>query len=140
MNQQLILHPVIVMFILTGAVWLFMYIRRLVYILGNKIDPQSVATPELLNSRIPADINSPSNNLKNLFELPVLFYALCLVLVLTQRVDEAYLYAAWTYVGLRILHSAVHCTVNIVMWRFIVYASSSLVLWLMVIRLALQMR
>lgn len=139
MNQQLILHPVIVMFILTGTVWLFMYFRRLVYILGNKIDAQSVATPELLNSTIPAHINSSSNNLKNLFELPVLFYALCLILLLTQRVDETYLYAAWAYVGLRIIHSAIHCTVNIVMWRFIVYALSSLVLWLMIFRLALQM-
>ena len=34
----------------------------------------------------------------------------------------------------RVLHSAVHCTVNIVMLRFALYAAASLALWAMLLR------
>lgn len=137
MDQQLILQPVAVMFLLTAAVWAYMYARRLPFILRNGIDPQSIASPELLNARLPAPINQASNNLKNLFELPVVFYALCALLVVAARVDTLYLQAAWVFVGLRAAHSLVHCTVNIVNLRFTAYFLSSLVLWFMVGRFAL---
>lgn len=137
MDQQLIIQPVLGMLLLTAGVWLLMYVRRLPFILGNHIDPQSIATPELLNARIPAQINNPSNNLKNLFELPVVFYVLCVLLLLTQKVDEVFLYSAWAYVGLRVVHSLIHCSVNIVNLRFAAYMLSSLVLWFMLVRLAL---
>jgi hypothetical protein len=52
------------------------------------------------------------------------------------KVDETYLIAAWVFVGFRILHSAVHCTINIVMLRFWLYCISSLALWFMVVRAA----
>jgi hypothetical protein len=137
-NQQLILQPVVSMFLLTGSVWAFMYIRRLSFMLRHNIDPQSVATPELMNARLPAYINNSSNNLKNLFELPVVFYALCAFLLLSQKVDAVFLYSAWAYAGLRATHSLVHCTVNVVNLRFAAYFLSSLVLWFMVARLALS--
>lgn len=137
MNQQLILQPAVSLFILTGIVWAVMYIRRLSYMSAHRIDPQSVATPELMGASLPAHINNASNNLKNLFELPVVFYAVCAFLLLTQRVDALFLNAAWAYVGLRALHSLIHCTVNMVKFRFTAYFLSSLVLWFMVARLAL---
>jgi hypothetical protein len=37
----------------------------------------------------------------------------------------------------RVLHSAVHCTINIVLLRFALYAASSVALWFMVLRAAL---
>lgn len=136
MNQQLILQPVAVLMLLTALVWLLMYVRRLSYILKNNIDPQSIATPEAMNSIIPAHIHGASNNLKNLFELPVIFYALCALLLLTQMVTVTDLYCAWAFVILRIVHSVIHCTVNIVNMRFAAYLLSSLVLWYMVINFA----
>ena len=136
MNQTLILQPVVALFLLTVLVWVFMYARRLSFILANNVDPQSLATPDQLNAGIPANINSASHNLKNLFELPVVFYALCAFLLLSQQVDEVYLYAAWAFSGLRVLHSLIHCTVNIVTLRFAAYSLSSLALWFMVVRLA----
>ncbi len=137
MNQQIIIEPVIFMLLLTGAVWAYMYARRLPYILTNKIDPQSIATPELLNAKLPANINNPANNLKNLFELPVVFYVICVLLLLSQKVDEVFLYSAWAYVGLRTAHSLIHCTINVVNFRFTAYLLSSLVLWFMLVRFAL---
>jgi hypothetical protein len=137
MNQQLILQPLVSLFILTGIVWTVMYVRRLSYMFTNKIDPQSVSTPELMGASLPAHINNASNNLKNLFEMPVVFYAVCAILLMTQRVDTLFLNAAWTYVGLRALHSLIHCTLNTVKFRFTAYFLSSLVLWFMVARLAM---
>ena len=138
MNQQLIFQPVACLFLLTGLVWAFMYVRRLAFLAKSGVDPQSIATPELLNAAIPAGTNNPSNNLKNLFELPVVFYALCIVLYLSSKVDAPVLYAAWAYVGLRSLHSLIHSTVNVVKYRFPAYFLSSLVLWFMVGRYAMS--
>jgi hypothetical protein len=123
--------------ILTAVVWLYMYIKRLGYIASNNIDAAKVATPEQQNALLPAGVNNPSNNLKNLFELPVLFYVLSLVLFLSVMVDLTFYYSAWAYVGLRVLHSIVQCTVNNVNLRFGVYLISSLVLWFMVFRAGL---
>jgi hypothetical protein len=39
-------------------------------------------------------VSNPSDNLKNLFEIPVLFYALALYLFITNQVDVAYVTAA----------------------------------------------
>ncbi|MGH8372948.1 MAG: MAPEG family protein [Gammaproteobacteria bacterium] len=137
MNQQLIFQPVIAMFLLTGLVWIYMYARRIAFMVQKNINPQSVSTPELLNSTLPASVNNSSNNLKNLFELPVIFYALCIFLLLIQKADAVFLYSAWLYVALRAIHSLIHCTVNIVKYRFQVYFLSGVVLWFMVARLAL---
>jgi hypothetical protein len=61
-----------------------------------------------------------------------------LYLYVTHKVDETYLTAAWVFAAFRILHSAVHCTVNIVMVRFWLYCVSALALWFMVVRAACQ--
>ena len=45
---------------------------------------------------------------------------------------------AWGYTGLRIVHSTIHCTSNVVMHRFYAYALSSLVLGIMIVRAAIE--
>lgn len=138
MEHNLILQPLFALIMLTAIVWIFMYVRRLAFILNNRIDPQRIATPEQLNSALPAEINNSSNNLKNLFELPTLFYILCLIIFATQHVDMIFLYSAWAYVGLRAIHSLIHCTTNVVNLRFAAYFLSSLVLWFITVRLAVS--
>ena len=51
----------------------------------------------------------------------MLFYALTLYLFVTKQVDTLYVDAAWVFVAFRVLHSAVHCTFNLVMLRFYLY-------------------
>jgi hypothetical protein len=132
-----IFAPFFAMILLTLAVWTVMYIRRIGYLKTNRVHAQRVATPEKVVQVIPEEIQYPANNLRNLLELPIIFYALCLYLFVTKNVDGLYVIAAWSYVGLRAVHSVVQCTTNIVMRRFAVYMASSLVLWFMVIRVAL---
>ena len=70
--------------------------------------------------------------------VPVLFYALTLYLFVTSQVDATYLAAAWVFVFFRVLHSAVHCTINIVMLRFYLYLISTLAVWFIAARAMLH--
>ena len=85
----------------------------------------------------PPAVSNPSDNLKNLFEIPVLFYALALYLFVTRRVDASYVNAGWVFVAFRALHSAVHCTFNLVILRFYLYLIATLAVWFMLARATL---
>jgi len=130
--------PFFAMMLLTLVVWLTMYFRRIRFLNSVSIDPDTL-TPAKLAEISPPTVANPSDNLKNLFEMPVIFYALVLYLLVTGTADGIYVTAAWTFAGFRVLHSAVHCTVNIVMLRFTLYALSSLALWFMVLRAVLSL-
>lgn len=136
MNQELIFQPFFVLMLLTIIVWFYMYAKRIPFIeknyRKNNIPPEQLTAYELLKSS-PPSVANPSDNLKNLFELPVIFYALCFYLFITSNVDQLTLVASWVFVLFRVLHSLVHCTVNIPMLRFGLYSISALVLWFLLI-------
>lgn len=121
------------MFLLTLLVWVYLYARRIPYIRKNKFSSEQLSTMEV-NRQSPPAICNPSDNLKNLFELPILFYVLTNYLFITHQVDRVYLLGAWIFVVFRILHSLVHCTINQVFLRFSLYLIASLSLWFMVLR------
>lgn len=123
------------MMLLTIAVWLYMFAKRIPYIQTKQAEGQE-PTAEML-AAAPSSITSPSDNLKNLFEVPILFYAAVLFLYVTQQVDALYLYAAWGFFLFRALHSILHCTINIIMARFVLYLIASLCLFFMIIRAAI---
>jgi len=123
--------PFIGMLSLTFLVWVLLYVRRIGYMTKHQIHPQRVTTPEKGKALIPDEVSYPAYNLTNLFELPVVFYALCLYLYVTGNVDQIYVAVAWVFFVLRVLHSIVHCTFNRVIVRFWLYALSSLALWFM---------
>ena len=130
MEQSQIFGPMLVLMMLTVLVWFYMYSKRIPFIRSLNIDPKEL-TPMYLATQAPPSVSTSSDNLKNLFEVPVLFYTLTLYLYVTGQVDSTYVTAAWVYVIFRAVHSAVHCTVNIVMLRFVLYAISSLVFFFM---------
>jgi hypothetical protein len=136
MDQTAILGPLFAMIGLTFVVWVYMYVKRIHFIQTSGLTPEELAVPGRLAEASPPDVSNPSDNLKNLFELPVLFYAVVLALYATRQVDPVYLWSAWSFVGFRTLHSAMHCTANVVMVRFYLYAAASLALWLMAARAA----
>ena len=139
MNEQTILEPFLAMMVLTFAVWVYLYIRRIGYIVAHRIHPQKLATTEKGLALIPEQVNLPAYNFRNLFEMPVLFYALCLYLYATASVDQSYVVAAWFFVAVRALHSLLQCTLNIVRLRFALYMLSSFALWWMMFRAVLQL-
>jgi hypothetical protein len=134
-NQQLaIFGPFFGTILLTIVVWVYMYIRRIHFINTMKFSPEQIKRPEDLARISPPAVSNPSDNLKNLFEIPVLFYAITLYLFVTKQVDTAYVVAAWMFFVFRVLHSCVHCTINIIMVRFYIYLISCLALFCMIFR------
>ena len=138
MNNDLILQPMVVMMLLTASIWLVLFAKRIPAMRAAKLPAQTYTTPDKTVELLPEAVSYPSNNLKNLFELPVLFYVICLLLYVTNNVDGIDVAAAWSFVAFRALHSLVHITINIVMARFLCYLVASIALWLLLIRAAID--
>jgi hypothetical protein len=136
MKQDAIFSPFFASIFLTFLVWVYMYVRRISFIISKKIRSQDLTVPGTLAQISPANVSNPSDNFKNLFEIPVIFYALVLYLFLTKQVDAVYVNAAWVFVVFRGLHSAVHCTFNLIMLRFYLYLFATLAVWFIAFRTA----
>ena len=134
--QDAIFSPFFAMIFLTLLVWVYMYIRRISFITSRKLTPKDL-TPSAFAQISPPSVSNPSDNLKNLFEIPVIFYALVLYLFITHQVDAVYVSASWVFVVFRALHSAVHCTFNRIILRFYLYLFATIAVWFIAIRAAL---
>ena len=139
MPQTAIFGPLFATVFLTLLVWVYMYVRRIGFIRSKGIRPNELAVPGALAQLSPPEVSNPSDNFKNLFEIPVIFYALALCLFVTNQVDAIHVAAAWIFVAFRTLHSAVHCTINLVMLRFYLYLLSTLAVWFIAARAALHL-
>ena len=121
--RNAIFWPLIAQVALVAVVWGRMYAIRIAEMRARGIRPQSVAT-----SRTGAGAFqnvAAADNFRNLFEVPVLFFAVCGALAITDTVTPLQLLLAWLYVGLRAAHSFIHVTYNRVMHRFWVYVAST---------------
>ena len=114
---------------ITAAVWLRLYFERIGEMRARRIRAQDISTKRQ-SAEILYKVNA-SDNFSNLFEVPVLFYVLCILVFTTQLVTPFLLGGAWAFVALRGLHSLIHCTYNQVMHRFVAYLLSTLILFAM---------
>jgi len=112
---------------LTALVWLKLYADRLGEMRARRIDPQALASARDAAGKL--EKTAAAENFRNLFEVPVLFYLLCVALALTGGSTRGFVSAAWAYVALRSVHTIVHVTYNRVVHRFLVYAASTLLLF-----------
>jgi hypothetical protein len=128
--------PAVVLMLITFLVWLQMFLRRIIESRRNKIHPQKMVTPEGVRAVFSDRAMAASNCFKNLLEVPLLFYVVCIFITLNNQVDGAYVNMAWAFVVMRSLQAGVHCTYNRVMHRFIAYVLGSMIAWAMIIRFA----
>lgn len=135
MIDQEIFYPLLAMAALTFVVWWRMFFSRIGQMKRDRIHPQSVATSAQVTTRLTD--SRASDNFRNLFELPVLFYVVVLLLAISGLATTTAMALAWAFVALRILHSAIQCTYNKVMHRFAVYTAGGLVLWCLWAHLAI---
>ena len=131
MTYSPILVPVVVLVAWTLVIMAWMAItrfgsfRKLGVSLGN-IPPGSRGVN--LEGKAADEVQWKSHNYTHLLEQPTLFYAIALTLALMGMNQPVNVWLAWGYVGLRILHSLIQCTTNIVKYRFPVFALASLCL------------
>jgi hypothetical protein len=135
MSFNPILLPLLAMVFLTFIVWIYLFALRIPEIKLKKIDPDDLRDRAEAHKLLTTSA-AASNNLKNLFEMPILFYVAAMLAVLLLIQDALLVRLAWGFVIMRVIHSVVHCSYNRVMHRFIAYFISCLFLLLLWIRLA----
>lgn len=132
-----ILWPLFAMVALTAVVWTRMYAVRLSEIRSREIDPQALATRRSASHLL--ENTAAADNFGNLFEVPVLFFAVCLALALADAATPAQLLLAWTFVSLRAAHSFIHLGSNRVIHRFAVHVLATGTVFFMWILFAIQL-
>jgi hypothetical protein len=125
--QHAILLPPTVLALLTAVVFGRMYKDRIAEMRARRIHPQQLASAKNVQETL--QNAASADNYRNLFEAPVLFYALCGYLAVTQLTTVLLLACAWGYVLLRAAHTFVHLTSNKVIRRFQLFFASSIVLF-----------
>ena len=108
-------------------IWIWMYAKRIPAMGKAKINPQDARFPGSLNG-LPDDVRQAADNYNHLMEQPTIFYAVAIIAYLAAQSNELTGALAWAYVGLRVLHSQLQLTVNVVAVRFLLFALSTLAL------------
>ena len=111
MNAEIFV-PMYYMVLLTASVFLLSTLIRFKNVLIDKSHTGS----ELMKIPLPASAaqitKQADRNLINLFEFPILFYAICVVLYVSGKVDAFFILLAYWFVGLRVVHSLYHIFIN----------------------------
>jgi hypothetical protein len=125
-----ILHPVFVLVALTGIT-----LARLAY---GRVRAITSGAASIGYFRAYQEGSEPEHtrvlarSYDNLLQAPMLFYVAAVVALVTGRETPFVLGLAWAYALLRVVHSVIHTTSNVVVWRFRVFILSwivRLVLW-----------
>ena len=124
MDQLTLLTPVLVLVIWTFIIFLIMAFGRVSF-MNN---PQDAADSKDYKNQLPTWVNRTADNYYHLFEQPVAFYAVTLTIALVNSFDSLIVQLAWAYVLIRIIHSLVQLTINIVLVRFFLFASGWLII------------
>jgi len=79
-----------------------------------------------------------SNHYDNLLQMPIVFYVVCILIYVTQRVDEVFIVLAWLFLAARVVHSFIHLGKNNTLYRFLSFGISVLILLILLIRWAVK--
>lgn len=125
-----ILWPTFALVALIFVVWFTLFIQRFAHMKRNPPTAESFADGEAAQ-RYFRPVEMPANNLANLFEMPVLYFALVPLLIGTNHANLTQVTLAWIFVILRMVHSFIHIGPKKVQPRFMVYLASVAVLMAM---------
>ncbi len=124
MNQIALLTPVFVLILWTFTIFLLMAYGRVRF----TKNPQDAAHTKDLRGSLPDWVERTSDNYNHLFEQPVAFYVITICIALINNVDPFMIQLAWAFVILRIIHSLVQLTFNLVLLRFVIFAAGWLII------------
>ena len=130
MTQTALLTPVFTLILWTFAITAIMAYGRVRF----TKDPQDAAHTRDLKGMMPAWVERTADNYNHLFEQPVAFYVVTLSIALINNIEPLMIQLAWGFVFVRIIHSLVQLTINIVLLRFAVFAIG----WLIIAYMALS--
>ena len=130
MTQTALLTPVFTLILWTFAITAIMAYGRVRF----TKDPQDAAHTRDLKGMMPAWVERTADNYNHLFEQPVAFYVVTLSIALMNNIEPLMVQLASGFVFVRIIHSLVQLTINIVLLRFAIFAIG----WLIIAYMALS--
>ena len=133
-----ILAPVIALVLWTFVMWAWLYATRIPAIVRLKLSFDPRRPNSEFQNQTPPEVRWKADNYNHLMEQPTLFYAVALTLALIGHGGGLNAALAWTYVAIRIVHSLIQATVNVVMARFAVFMLGSLILLALAVRAAVD--
>jgi hypothetical protein len=141
MTYSPILGPVVALVAWTLVMMLWLYATRFPAMKRAGVDLKGrVGTRGgALDGVIEDQAQWKAHNYNHLLEQPTLFYAIALTLAMMDHGDGPNLWLAWAYVALRVVHSLIQATVNVVRWRFLAFAAGSLVLIMLTFHAVLEL-
>ena len=130
MHHSPLLAPIVALVAWSLVMYIWMYAVRLPAMkrAGISLKGRRGTRGGALEGVIPDEANWKAHNYAHLMEQPTIFYAIVIALILMGFDHPINVYLAWAYVGLRVVHSLIQATVNIVAYRFVVFTLSSLCL------------
>ncbi len=132
-----IILPTIAMALLVFVVTIVLFFARFGYMKSNPPTAADFADGASAQ-RYFAPVEMAANNHRNLFEMPVLFFALVPLLIIMGQDTKIQVGLAWAYVVLRAAHSYVHIGPKTVQHRFMLFLLSTIVLMAMWIGFAVD--
>jgi hypothetical protein len=130
MMTSSLIPPVLALVAWTFVMWVWLYATRIPAMRAARVHLEAASrTGAKLD--LPPEVMRVADNYNHLHEQPTIFYALALAAQLGNAVDVCAVVLAWAYVALRVIHSFVQATRNVIILRFSVFAAASLVLLLL---------
>ena len=125
MSIQAILLPLFVEVALTLTLLLWLAVLRRNDVTSGAVHPSQIALRE---PNWPTRTQQVAYSFSNQFELPVLFYVLTILEIITRHADFIFVVLAWIFVLMRFAQAYVHTTSNRVMHRGTLYVVGAVVL------------
>jgi len=130
MDPEQIFLPVVVQILITIGGFMLLGIRKAKALKAGGVDTSK--TP-LNNDAWPDNVLMVSNNVRNQFQVPILFYVLCFLFYSINAVTSTVIYLAWAFVVTRIIHAYIHMSSNNVPARFRAFALGFVIMVIMTI-------
>jgi len=137
MSEPGMIAPILALVAWTFVMWIWMYATRIPAMQRARIDVAELSRtggPLVL----PPEVSRVADNYNHLHEQPTIFYAVAFAAQLGGAADATNVGLAWAYVALRVVHSLVQATKNVIPVRFAVFSLGSLVLLIVLVRTVLR--
>jgi hypothetical protein len=128
MTLPMILAPLFVLVLMTFVIGLFLVVVRAPLLTRGEIRPEAISLRE---PNWPPRALQVGYSFQNQFELPVLFYVLTILAIISKHADFLFVVMAWIFVLTRLAHAFVHCTSNNLRARGSIFGIGALVLMIM---------
>lgn len=134
MYQHGMIAPVVALIAWSLIMLIWLYATRIPAMSKAKLKPGQATRADM--EALP--VANVAANYNHLMEQPTLFYAVCFALQFLGQGDNAInIGLAWLYVVIRIVHSLVQATVNVIVIRFLIFMTGSIVLVMLTVHAAI---